>query len=61
MKAVLNHPAFQANPFAAIHEHLQSTQPVMDEKVPRKDNRSGKKTKKKKKSKASAGFQSMEI
>lgn len=61
MKAVLNHPAFQANPLAAIHEHLQNTQPVLDEKVPRKENRSGKKTKKKKKPKASAGPQSMEI
>jgi hypothetical protein len=60
MKAVLNHPAFQANPLAAIHEHLLSTQPAMDVKVVRKDNKKMK-NKKKKKSKKSVGVQSMEI
>ncbi|KAM5549435.1 hypothetical protein ABKV19_000718 [Rosa sericea] len=28
---VLNHPAFQADPMAAIYEHLKNTQPVMAE------------------------------
>lgn len=60
MKAVLNHPAFQANPLAAIREHLVSTQPVMDVKVVRKHNKQTK-NKKKKKSKTSAAPQSMEI
>ncbi|KAJ8538405.1 hypothetical protein K7X08_014945 [Anisodus acutangulus] len=60
LRAVINHPAFQSDPLGAIHQHLQSTQPTVDEKPKRKEsknvNRKGKK-----KSKASAGLQSMEI
>ncbi|KAF2318664.1 hypothetical protein GH714_009699 [Hevea brasiliensis] len=37
---VLNHPAFQSDPLGAIHQHLQSTQPVMDEK-PKKLSKNG--------------------
>ncbi|EXC17278.1 hypothetical protein L484_027465 [Morus notabilis] len=51
LKAVLNHPAFQSDPLAAIHQHLLNTQPVIDEK-PKKKN---------KKSKASAGPESMDM
>ncbi|KAL8223839.1 hypothetical protein R6Q57_019314 [Mikania cordata] len=62
LKTVLNNPTFQADPLAAIHQHLQNTQPVSDEKPTRK-NEKGKKIKKKskkKKSKSAAGPQSME-
>ncbi|PWA93947.1 hypothetical protein CTI12_AA065990 [Artemisia annua] len=60
MKTVLNDPVFKADPLAALHQHLQSTQPVL-EKPPRKKE-TGKKgqKKKKKKSKASTGSQTME-
>ncbi|XVF67521.1 hypothetical protein PTKIN_Ptkin10aG0128000 [Pterospermum kingtungense] len=34
--AVIKHPALQADSLAAIHQHLQSTQPVLDEK-PKQD------------------------
>ncbi|XAR59422.1 hypothetical protein NMG60_11015257 [Bertholletia excelsa] len=60
LKTVLSHPAFQSDPLAAIHQHLQSTQPVRDEK-PQRKNKNGKKKAKKKKPKASSGPQSMEI
>lgn len=60
LKAVLNHPAFQSDPLAAIHQHLLNTQPVIDEK-PKKKNESGGKKKKNKKSKASAGSESMDM
>ncbi|KAD2394338.1 hypothetical protein E3N88_41315 [Mikania micrantha] len=62
LKTVLNNPTFQADPLAAIHQHLQNTQPVSDEKLTRK-NEKGKKVKKKskkKKSKSATGPQSME-
>ncbi|KAL8242485.1 hypothetical protein R6Q59_012787 [Mikania micrantha] len=62
LKTVLNNPTFQANPLAAIHQHLQNTQPLSDEKPTRKNDK-GKKVKKKskkKKSKAATGPQSME-
>ncbi|KAE8718451.1 hypothetical protein F3Y22_tig00110013pilonHSYRG00244 [Hibiscus syriacus] len=36
LTAVLEHPAFQVNPLAAIHQHLQNTQPVLDEKPKKK-------------------------
>ncbi|XP_022763433.1 putative ribosome biogenesis protein slx9-like [Durio zibethinus] len=61
LSAVLKHPAFQADPLAAIHQHLQSTQPALDEKPKKKTNQNGGKTKKSKKSKASFGPQSMDI
>lgn len=59
-QAVINHPAFQADPLGAIHQHLQSTQPTLDEKPKRRENKNGNR-KGKKKSKASAAPQSMEI
>ncbi|CAK9143647.1 unnamed protein product [Ilex paraguariensis] len=43
LRTVLNHPAFRANPLAAIHQHLQSTQPDSNEKTKRKDSKNGKK------------------
>ncbi|KAL7236542.1 hypothetical protein ACSBR1_019771 [Camellia fascicularis] len=61
LKTVLDHPAFQSDPLAAIHQHLQSTQPVTDVTPGRKNVKSGKKKAKKKKPKISAGPQSMEI
>ncbi|GMI74576.1 salt hypersensitive 1 [Hibiscus trionum] len=61
LTAVLEHPAFQADPLAAIHQHLQNTQPVLDEKPKKKANKNGGKKKKNKKSKASSGSQSMDI
>lgn len=60
LRAVFNHPAFQSDPLGAIHQHLQSTQPTVDEKPKRRENKNGNR-KGKKKSKASAGLQSMEI
>ncbi|XWS68075.1 hypothetical protein CRYUN_Cryun04dG0059000 [Craigia yunnanensis] len=61
LSAVLKHPAFQADPLAAIHQHLQSTQPVLDEKPKKKTTKNGGKKKKSKKSKSSFGPQSMDI
>ncbi|XVF01317.1 hypothetical protein REPUB_Repub04eG0077500 [Reevesia pubescens] len=61
LSAVLKHPAFQADPLAAIHQHLQSTQPVLDEKPKKKMNKNGGKKKKSKKSKASSGLHSMDF
>ncbi|KAJ0681920.1 putative ribosome biogenesis protein Slx9 [Helianthus annuus] len=61
LKTVLNNPAFQADPLAALHQHLQNTQPVCEK--PTRKNVTGKKKKKNKKkkgSKASTGSQSME-
>uniref|UniRef100_A0A5B7CAX4 Ribosome biogenesis protein slx9-like n=1 Tax=Davidia involucrata TaxID=16924 RepID=A0A5B7CAX4_DAVIN len=60
LRTVLNHPAFQSDPLVSIHQHLQSTQPIMNEKPERKKSKSGKKAKRKK-PKASPGPQSMEI
>ncbi|KAA8545828.1 hypothetical protein F0562_020721 [Nyssa sinensis] len=60
LRTVLNHTAFHSDPLAAIHQHLQSTQPIVDEKPEKKKNKSGKKVKRKK-PKASPGRQSMEI
>ncbi|TYJ44191.1 hypothetical protein E1A91_A03G205700v1 [Gossypium mustelinum] len=60
LSAVLEHPAFQADPLAAIHQHLQNTQPALDEK-PKKKNQNGGRKKKSKKSKALSSQQSMDI
>jgi hypothetical protein len=59
LSTVLNHPAFQLDPLASIYQHLQSTQPVIDEKPKKKKNKNGGRKKKAKKSKASDGPQSM--
>ncbi|XP_040945128.1 putative ribosome biogenesis protein slx9-like isoform X4 [Gossypium hirsutum] len=61
LSAVLEHPAFQADPLAAIHQHLQNTQPVLDEKPKKKKNQNGGRKKKSKKSKALSRQQSMDI
>ncbi|KAL6964040.1 hypothetical protein U1Q18_035093 [Sarracenia purpurea var. burkii] len=58
---VLNHPAFQSDPLASIHQHLRSTQPVTYEKPETKNMKRGKKAAKRKKPKTSSGSQSMEI
>lgn len=61
LKAVINHPAFQSDPFGAIHQHLQRTQPVPDEKPKSKDKKSGKSKKIIMRRKKSGGQQSMDI
>ncbi|KAI3448129.1 hypothetical protein Pfo_004794 [Paulownia fortunei] len=58
LKTVINHPVFQSDPLGAIYQHLQNTQPAIDEKPKRKDSKTRKNKAKKKKSKA---LQSMEI
>ncbi|KAL3633006.1 hypothetical protein CASFOL_025990 [Castilleja foliolosa] len=58
LKTVINHPVFQSDPFGAIYQHLQNTQPAEDEKPKRKDSKTRKNKAKKKKSK---DVQSMEI
>ncbi|KAK3195879.1 hypothetical protein Dsin_027189 [Dipteronia sinensis] len=47
LSTVLNHPAFQADALAAIHQHLKSTQPILDEKAKKRMNKNGGKKKKK--------------
>lgn len=59
LQAVLTHPAFQSDPLGAIHQHLQSTQPTVDEKPKLREKKNGNR-KRKKRSKASTGLQSME-
>lgn len=61
LKIVINHPTFQSDPLGAIYQHLQNTQPPMDEKPKRKDRKTVKKKAKGKKSKALSGTQSMDI
>ncbi|XVF45077.1 hypothetical protein PTKIN_Ptkin02bG0176700 [Pterospermum kingtungense] len=61
LDAVVKHPAFQADPLAAIHQHLQSTQPVSDEKPKKKTTKNGRKKKKSKNSNTSSRPQSMDI
>ncbi|KAL3730436.1 hypothetical protein ACJRO7_027453 [Eucalyptus globulus] len=60
LSTVLSHPAFHSNPLAAIQQHLESTQPVMDEK-PKKKSKTGGKKRKSKKVKAASASWSMEI
>ncbi|KAH7674414.1 hypothetical protein IHE45_08G071700 [Dioscorea alata] len=58
LKAVLNHPTFQIDPIAAIHQHLERTQPPVDEeKLAGKTKKANKKSAKKK----SSGSQAMDI
>lgn len=61
LSTVLSHPAFQVDPLAAIHHHLQSTQPVSDEKPKKKSSKTERKKKKKDKLKTSSGPQSMDF
>lgn len=65
LKTVLSNPTFQSDPLAAIHLHLQTTQPVI-EKKPEKRDKSGDKDKKKKKKskgkkKSDSSAQAMEM
>ncbi|OIW06979.1 hypothetical protein TanjilG_18367 [Lupinus angustifolius] len=58
---VRNHPDFQSDPVSAIRQHLLRTQPAAEEQPKiKKANKNGSK-KKKNKSKASAGVQSMDM
>ncbi|KAI4295690.1 hypothetical protein L6164_035707 [Bauhinia variegata] len=60
---VLNHSAFQSDPLSAIYQHLQNTQPVVEEQEQskKKVNKNGSRKKKEKKSKASVGPESMNM
>lgn len=58
LKAVLSHPDFKANPLAAIHQHLQSTQPPNEDKQKKKN---GSKKSKEKRQKAASELQPMDI
>ncbi|PON88125.1 ribosome biogenesis protein [Trema orientale] len=60
LSTVLKHPSFQSDPLASIHQHLESTQPVIDEK-PKKKNKNGGKKNKDKKTKSSTGPESMDM
>lgn len=57
LKAVINHPVYQSDPLAAIYQHLQMTQPAVEEKPKRKDGKRKSKAKKKK----SKATESMDI
>ncbi|KAK9109302.1 hypothetical protein Sjap_017362 [Stephania japonica] len=59
LKAVLSNPAFQSDPFAALHQHLQNTQPTLSDEKPVKSSTNRKKNKRKK-SKALPGAQTMD-
>ncbi|XP_010691706.2 uncharacterized protein LOC104904968 isoform X1 [Beta vulgaris subsp. vulgaris] len=61
MMTVLGHPVFQSDPLAAIHRHLQNTQPAPEIKPAKKSKDDAKKRKKKKKAKTSSEPQSMEM
>ncbi|KAJ4830725.1 hypothetical protein Tsubulata_015598 [Turnera subulata] len=58
---VLNHAAFRSDPLEAIHQHLQSTQPVVEEKPKKKANKNGSRKAKEKKLRGSAAPQSMDL
>ncbi|KAF9615500.1 hypothetical protein IFM89_023882 [Coptis chinensis] len=60
LKAVLSNPVFQLDPLAAIHQHLERTQPVFPAEKPKKKfSKTGKK--KGKKLKASSSSQAMDM
>lgn len=61
MRNVINHPIFQSDPLAAIHQHLQNTQPASETELVKKAKDNAKKKKKKKKTKSSSEPQSMEL
>ncbi|XP_023729615.1 uncharacterized protein LOC111877316 [Lactuca sativa] len=61
LKTVLNDPVFKADPLAALHQHLQSTQPVIEKPARKSENgKKGRKKMKKKKKKKGSKAQSME-
>lgn len=64
LNAVLNNPQFQIDPFAAIHQHLVSTQPpsaLKDNETTKHGKKFKDKKRKKKKKNASPPSQSMDI
>lgn len=61
LKTVLSHPEFQKDLMAAIRQHLESTQPVMDEKPEKRRSRTGKKKVRGMKQKPSSGPQTMDL
>ncbi|XP_021800649.1 putative ribosome biogenesis protein slx9-like [Prunus avium] len=61
LATVLEHPAFKSDPLAAIQQHLERTQPVIEVKPEKRKNKNGSKKRKDKKLKASAGPQSMDM
>lgn len=64
LNAVLSNPAFRADPLAAIHQHLERTQPASESEVKeKKKTRKNGSTKRKGRnmSNASSGSQEMEI
>ncbi|KAL6013365.1 hypothetical protein ACLOJK_003862 [Asimina triloba] len=61
LKAVLNHPIFQADPLAAIHKHLENTQPLPESNEVKRPRKPEEKKPKRKRSKVSTGVQSMEV
>ncbi|KAF4374080.1 hypothetical protein F8388_007986 [Cannabis sativa] len=62
MSTVLSNPALQSDPLAALAQHLESTQPVIEEKLKKtnKNKNEGRK-KKNKKSKSSTGPESVNM
>ncbi|XP_050147329.1 uncharacterized protein LOC126622598 [Malus sylvestris] len=60
LSALVNHPAFQADPLGAIYQDIISTQPAVDEK-PNERNKCRSKKRNQKKSEAPAGHQSMDF
>nr|CAB3463437.1 unnamed protein product [Digitaria exilis] len=63
LKAVLNNPQFQLDPFAAIHQHLLATQPPAAKKddAPKHGKDSKDKKRRRKKKSASSSSQAMDI
>ncbi|PIA51123.1 hypothetical protein AQUCO_01100155v1 [Aquilegia coerulea] len=60
LKAVLSNPVFQLDPLAAIHQHLERTQPICPiEKSKKKLSKTGKN--KRKKQKATSAAQAMDL
>ncbi|XP_028751540.1 uncharacterized protein LOC114711323 isoform X2 [Neltuma alba] len=57
----LNNPSFQTDPLSAIHQHLLSTQPVVEEQPKKKVNKNGSMKRKEKKLKALVKSQNMEM
>ncbi|XP_054793575.1 uncharacterized protein LOC129299148 [Prosopis cineraria] len=57
----LNDPSFQTDPLSAIHQHLLSTQPVVEEQPKKKENKNGSMKRKEKKLKALVRSQNMEM
>eukprot|EP00262_Sarcandra_glabra_P010473 TRINITY_DN25759_c0_g1_i1.p1 TRINITY_DN25759_c0_g1~~TRINITY_DN25759_c0_g1_i1.p1 ORF type:complete len:166 (+),score=31.48 TRINITY_DN25759_c0_g1_i1:53-550(+) len=61
LQAVFNHPAFRADPLSAIHQHLQSTQPLPASSQEKRSGKTHKTAKRKNQSKVLSGSQSMDM